>query len=402
LETQHAILKDHADVVQADVTALLRKVASAGKRHYLQQLWISNELVVRDVDRETVEILRNHPDVESLVAEQFIPLEQPEVEATYELTNNTIQNEWGVLNVDALAAWAQGITGVGSTIAIVDTGFRYTHADLASRYRGSQPGETHDYNHFTPTGNLPTPTDTNGHGTHVAGTAAGVNGVGVAPGALLINCRGCATAACSNFDLLGCGDWVACPTTTTGTAPQCGRAPNVVNNSWGGGTNNPWYDGVIAAWRAAGIVPVFAAGNSGAGGCSTANSPGDRAGAFAVGSITITNTRSPFSSNGPAVGTGIQKPDVSAPGTSVVSSGHLTDTARTTLSGTSMASPHVAGAAALVAQANPTFTVAQIEDALRAGAILNTPAGATCGGVTDGALPNFHIGHGRIIVTNSI
>ena len=143
LDTQHAILKDHADVVQADVNAVLEKVKIAGKKHYVDQLWITNELIVRDVDRETVELLRNHPDVESLVAEQFIQLEQTEEGESFDLRdfNNTIQNQWGVENVQAPAAWARGLTGTGIVIGNIDTGARHTHVALAPTYRGNNAGE---------------------------------------------------------------------------------------------------------------------------------------------------------------------------------------------------------------------------------------------------------------------
>jgi subtilisin family serine protease len=398
LETQHAILKDHADVVQADVIALLEKTQRSGKRHYLDQLWITTELVVRDVDRETVELLRNHPDVEALIAEQFIPLE--ETEETFETRdyNNTIQNEWGVVNVNAPAAWARGLTGTGITIGNVDTGVRVTHVQLAPTYRGNNPGETHDYNWRAPTGNAAVPSDTNGHGTHCAGTHSGTGGIGVAPNSRFIACRGCATAACSTFDLNGCGNFMACPTNTAGGAAQCARAPQVVNNSWGGGGGQTWFNPILTAWRNAGISGVFAIGNSGTG-CSTAGSPGDQPLAFGVGSITSTNTLSTFSSVGPGPG-GVVKPNVAAPGTSVASATHLADTGLRTLSGTSMASPHVAGAVALVMHARGGSVVGAHERLTTTG-LIHASAGRTCVGRPEGALPNNHVGYGRINVNTA-
>lgn len=150
LDTQHAILKDHADIVQADVTELLTKGIQSGKRHYLDQLWITNELIVRDIDREYVEKLRNHPDVESLVAEQFIPLEQTIQEGPPVLlaVNNTILNEWGIVNVQAPAAWARGFQGQGVTVGNIDTGARHTHIALAPTYRGNNAGENHNYKYI--------------------------------------------------------------------------------------------------------------------------------------------------------------------------------------------------------------------------------------------------------------
>ncbi len=231
LDTQHAILKDHADVVQADVVAVLTKGIQAGKIHYLDQLWITSELIVRDVDRETIELLRDHPDVESLVAEEFIPLEQVEEGESFDLNdfNNTIQNQWGVVNVQAPAAWARGITGTGITIGNIDTGARPTHQLISGTYRGNNAGENHNYNWRAPTGNAAVPSDTNGHGTHCIGTHSGTGGIGVAPNSRWISCRGCATASCSRFDLESCGNFMACPTNTAGGAAQCARAPRIVS-----------------------------------------------------------------------------------------------------------------------------------------------------------------------------
>lgn len=169
LNTQHAILKDHADIVQADVTSMLKK-AAVGKKHRLDVLWISNELIVRDVDKEVVEMLRSHPDVESLQAEWFIPLEPLMEEETPASDENSIQNQWGVSNVRAPQVWASGYEGQGVTAGIIDTGARHTHVNLAPTYRGNNPGQSHDYNWFAPNNNAAIPSDTNGHGTHVIGS----------------------------------------------------------------------------------------------------------------------------------------------------------------------------------------------------------------------------------------
>lgn len=214
LNTQYAILKDHADIVQADVTSMLKK-AAVGKKHRLDVLWISNELIVRDVDKEVVEMLRNHPDVESLMAEQFFELE-PLIEGESSvLDENNIQQEWGVVNVRAPQVWATGNTGQGVVAGIIDTGARATHATLAPTYRGN-PGSSHNYNWFAPSNNAPVPADTNGHGTHVIGSISGTQGIGVAPGSRWMTCVGCGALLCSNQNLLSCGNFMACPTNTAG------------------------------------------------------------------------------------------------------------------------------------------------------------------------------------------
>jgi len=113
--TQHSILKDHADIVQADVTAMLNKAVSNGKSHEIAQLWITNELIVRNVDKDIVEKLRSHPDVESLQAEWFIQLEDVMEEETAPRDNNTILLQWGVQNTNAPAVWQTGTNGAGAT-----------------------------------------------------------------------------------------------------------------------------------------------------------------------------------------------------------------------------------------------------------------------------------------------
>ncbi len=282
--------------------------------------------------------------------------------------NNTISNEqWGIVNIGAPQVWNAGNRGTGAVVGVIDTGARATHVALRYTYRGNRPGENHNYNWFAPTGHADIPSDNNGHGTHVIGSACGTESIGVAPGSYWITCRGCATAGCSDFDLTECGNWMACPTNTAGTAADCSKAPNVVNNSWGGGANNPWYDAVISAWRNVGIVPIFSAGNAGFD-CQTLISPGDRPLAISVGATLTNNQRSGLSSMGPTID-GRINPFIVAPGNEIYSASHLDDTSFVSLSGTSMASPHIAGVVALLFSRNPNLTVPQVTAALQAGAI---------------------------------
>lgn len=396
---QRAILKEHADIVQTDVTDMLNKAASNGKKHRIAQLWITNELIVRNVDKVTVEKLSQHPDVESLKAEWFILLDDV-VEEEIVSPNNTLNLQWGVGNVDAEAVWNTGNRGQNAVIGVIDTGARFNHTMLRDTYRGNSEGGNHNYNWFDPNGNLAAPIDNNGHGTHVIGSAAGTGGIGVAPSARWITCRGCATASCSNFDLMQCGHWMICPWNLINDVPDCSRAPDVVNNSWGGGSNDPWYDAIIAAWLNAGIVPIFSSGNSGPL-CSTLVSPGDRPGTIAIASIAVSNQRSGFSSNGPS-NDGRQNPLIAAPGTSIPSASHLDDVSLRTLSGTSMAAPHVTGVVALLFSRNPAITVSQVEQALIRGAVPHTTTGTVCGGIPENVFPNYFVGHGRINALNAV
>ena len=127
--------------------------------------------------------------------------------------------------------------------------------------------------------------------------------------------------------------------------------PDAVNNSWGGGQAQWWYNQAIYAWRAAGIWPSFSNGNNGPS-CGTAGDPGEMDNAISAGATTNTeDTIASFSSRGPASVTGIIKPDVSAPGAGVRSS--VPTNGYASYSGTSMASPHVAATAGLIWSAVP-------------------------------------------------
>jgi len=222
----------------------------------------------------------------------------------------------------------------------------------------------------------------------------GDGGAGVAPGAQWIACRGCSTSSCTESALNACGQWVTCPTLANGQSPNCNLAPNLVSNSWGGGQGSTWYNSVINAWRSANIVPLFSQGNSGPS-CGSANSPADNTNVIAVGSTTSADGISSFSSRGPSVG-GAVKPDISAPGSDVRSAWYTSDTAYNTISGTSMACPHAAGATALLLSRNPNLSYAQVKNLLQNQADRNLGSAATCGGTPPTAVPNNIYGYGRI------
>lgn len=183
LMTQYYILKKHAKTVQADVKSMLKKLRKKEKKtHKVNQLWITAELIVRNADRDVVEGLANHADVESLTAEWFIPLEDVFENEIAPQDENTITNQWGVVNVGAPTVWNTGNRGEGVVIGVIDTGARATHMSIRGSYRGYRESETHNYNFFSPNEKADIPSDTNGHGTHVIGIASGVDGIGVAPG----------------------------------------------------------------------------------------------------------------------------------------------------------------------------------------------------------------------------
>lgn len=173
---------------------------------------------------------------------------------------------------------------------------------------------------------FPDPNDQNGHGSHCAGIAVGrANGIGVAPEAKWIACRGLnGQGQGKESNLIKCGQFML----------TANPLPNVVSNSWGGRTKKTFYNDIIKAWKGAGIIPVFSIGNNGPK-CRTTGYPGNTAGVISVGSTTNGDGVSKFSSRGPA-DSGM-KPEVSAPGSEIVSSGPIRN-GYFTLSGTSQVS----------------------------------------------------------------
>jgi len=311
--------------------------------------------------------------------------------------------EWNIEIINSVDAW--NVTeGEGVTSSNIDTGVLYTHEALVSNYRGNLGGSyDHDYNWLDPRGQV-IPFDNNGHGTHTMGTLAGsrTSGVGVAPGTKWIAAKGCASSSCSNADLIASAEWVVCPTEQGGSGEDCTRGADLVSNSWGGGRGSTTFLTYIQAWVDAGSVPLFSQGNSGSA-CSTANSPGDLGLVIGIGSTNLNDALSSFSSRGPGLGTAnfpLQKPDISAPGEAVRSSYPTTNTAYATLSGTSMACPHVAGLVALMLSANPSLSVDEVRDIINetAETSLSPPNGGqtTCNGVAWNNVPSYHYGYGRI------
>ena len=259
-----------------------------------------------------------------------------------------------------------GDRGKDIVVANIDTGVDHDHPALVGRYRGNNGDGSFDHNHnwFDPTqvcNAAPVePCDNIGHGTHTMGTMVGEGGpgnqIGVAPEATWIAAKGCADEdrGCPQDTLLASAQWVLAPTDLDGADPRPDLRPNIVNNSWGeanGPAEDPWFDSVLAAWRAAGMFAVFSNGNFGPG-CDSAASPADSALAYGVGAYDVNNTIAEFSSRGPGAAGDI-RPAISAPGVAVRSS--LPGGADGAMSGTSMAAPAVSGVVALLWSAAPAL-----------------------------------------------
>ncbi|MEJ3745250.1 S8 family serine peptidase [Actinomycetes bacterium KLBMP 9797] len=380
---------------QADLKADL----TAKKAEY-KSFWLANALWVKG-DRSLVNAIAASDAVERIEQSKSYPLITPTpVTAEPGTTADTKAVEWGVSNVQAPQVWTEfGTQGEGITVANIDTGVDFDHPALVGKYRGTQADGTfdHNYNWFDGSGvcGATTPCDNHGHGTHTMGTMVGDDGagnqVGVAPGAKWIAAKGCGTNECTDAALLGAGQFVLAPTDTAGNNPRPDLHADVVNNSWGGGRGDLWYEQTVDSWIAAGIFPAFASGNDGRDGCDTTESPGDYPQSYSVGAYDVNNAIADFSGRGTsAVDDGI-KPNIAAPGVNVRSS--LPGGGYGSNNGTSMATPHLSGAVALAWSAAPAL--AGDVDATKA--LLNQTAidadSTSCGGT---AANNNNFGEGRL------
>ncbi|WP_306318471.1 MULTISPECIES: S8 family serine peptidase [unclassified Streptomyces] len=352
-------LKATAADSQKSLTAFLDK-EKVGHKDY----WIANAVQVTG-DRALVNKLAARSDVQHLVkARKYKPstIETSDTGADAEVTGSRTTTattpDWGISDIKADQVWDQyQDKGEGIVVASVDSGVQYDHPDLVANYRGNNGDGTftHDYNFYDPSGTCPTsttPCDNSGHGTHTMGTMVGKNGIGVAPNAKWIAAKGCETAEyCTDGSLLAAGQWILAPTDHNGQNPRPDLAPNIVNNSWGGGETT-FYEDVVEAWNSAGIFEAFAAGNDGDGKtCSTTAAPGSLDSTYGVGAYDSSGTIANFSGFGPSPVDGSAKPNISAPGVDITSA--WPGSAYNTIDGTSMATPHVAGAVALLWAAAP-------------------------------------------------
>ena len=348
-----AALQSRVGASQGGLRALLRKRAAQGKVAKTTPFWIVNGISVTataDVIREVA----SFPGVESITSDDV-----PVVPAAG-------NPEPSVAAIAAPALWDLGYTGQGVVVASLDSGVELSHPDLAGRWRGG----TNSW--FDPYGQHPaSPVDMTGHGTGtmgvIVGGDAGGTAIGVAPGAKWIaarifNDKGASTATAIHAAF----QWVLDPDGNPNTAD----APNVVNNSWSygyAGTCNLAFQPDVQALRAAGIVPVFAAGNFGPGSSSSV-SPANYPESLAVGAVNNSDQIYSGSSRGPSHcgESSTSYPEIVAPGVNIRTAGRYGT--YQSMSGTSLAAPQVAGALALLLSANPNLTASAQEQALMDGA----------------------------------
>jgi len=376
-------LKFVAERAQRDLIAYLHSVGATDIQ--------SNWLVSRVGCKTTPDIIRAiaaRSDVDIVMDNEIIKLDDHVTPATRGDATDT--PGWNIDKVKADSVWNEGYTGAGIVVSNIDTGVDNTHAGFFGRWRASNGW-------YDAVNGQGSPYDDNGHGTHTMGTICGGDGngsyvddVGVAPGATFIMAKA--------FDASGSGsqqaiqnsfDWIA------GTG-----MPDVCSNSWSTSsrTSTVWFS-YCQNLRSVGIVPVFAIGNTGPSG-STSTPPGSYPNVISAGATTSTDDIASFSGRGPAPNqdpwstTGnwsrpdwnLINPTVAAPGSGIRSFAPGGGFAN--MDGTSMATPHVAGACALLLSKKPSLTHNEIFNLLSDYAD-HVPQGG-------GTWPNNNYGWGRL------
>ena len=335
--------RDDEQNVDDEASALATK--HAGKITYLYHSAIKG--MTLEIPDGAVAALRAEPRVISVEQDQTMSISTIQAGAT-----------WGIDRIDQRAlplssTYTYNADGTGVTVYIIDTGINFTHTEYSGRaFTG--------VDEVTAGG---TAADCNGHGSHVSGTVGGTT-YGVAKKVKLVAVRvlDCSGSGSTSGVIAGI-DWV---TAQKNANPS---VPSAANMSLGGGLSSTLNQAVENS-SAAGVVYAIAAGNSSADACNT--SPASAPSAITVGATDITDAFASFSNFGTCV-------RINAPGVNITSAWIGSNTATNTISGTSMAAPHVAGGAALYLQVNPTATSAQVRTALTSNATPNVITGVPSG-----------------------
>lgn len=368
--TAPALVKALRDAAAGDQAGVMALLASRGLAGRAKVLWIANALAL-EAPADLAKTLAERSDVQRVEFDEPVSAEPgtPDAGPVGVLDQAPV---WSLIKVNAPRVWSElGLTGTGLVVGSMDTGADITHPALAGKWRGGSNSWKDLVN------GLLAPYDDHGHGTHTIGTMVGGDAagafapdIGLAPDARFISVKvlNSSNSFSSASIVIAGAQWILDPD----GVPATNDFPDVVNNSWF--FNSSTYTGFwssMDAWRAAGIVPVFCAANFG----PTAGSirpPGSYDNVIGVGATDSLGAIASFSSRGPSpLGAGFpadqRKPDLSAPGQSVTSS--LPGGTYANWNGTSMATPAVTATAALMLQANPSLTVAQIRDRLIASAV---------------------------------
>lgn len=316
-----------AAIAEAQLAAAATEGSGAVDVHYRYESALVG--FAASMPASSLEALKKNPNVAYIEPDQIVSISATQSPVT-----------WGLDRIDQRTlplsnSYTYNLTGAGVRAYIIDTGIRFSHSDFGGRavtgYDAVDGGSADDCN---------------GHGTHVAGTVGGST-YGVAKGVTLVgvrvlNCSGSGT----NSGVIAGVNWVA-------SDHQAG-APAVANMSLGGSVSSALDTAVNNAIND-GVTFAIAAGNSNRNACNY--SPARVAAAITVGATTSADARASYSNYGTCL-------DLFAPGSSITSAWYTSNTATNTISGTSMATPHVAGVAALYLQGNSSATPTQVRDAI--------------------------------------
>lgn len=382
---------------------------------------IANVIAVEG-NRTVVDAMAARPDVAAIETDRAFRanLEQPQA---FGRAAPSIA-EWNIAKVNAPQVWAKGYTGQGRVYANADTGVQWTHPALQSHYRGWN-GTTADHNynwwdavHYDISGggnpcggfSLSAPCDDYGHGTHTMGTGIGDDGagnqIGMAPGAKWIACRNMDSGVGRPSTYIECMEFFLAPWDLTGNNPDPSKRPDAVGNSYTcPGSELCSVDSLQIATdnlRAAGVFMSVSSGNDGPS-CSTINEPPSfYDSAISVGATDSGDNIASFSSRGPITvdGSNRIKPDLVAPGVNVRSSYPDAFFPYVAMEGTSMASPHVAGAVVLLWSRFPQIAhdVDTTESILEQNAVHLFASSPFCGADTGASMPNNVFGYGHLDV----
>lgn len=376
-------LQEKASLTQPLVLSYLDDLQSQGLINRYKAVWISNMFIVT-ANKAGIEAIADLSEVSDLYYNYQIESISP-VDISESDPPLTTSIEIGLARINAPAAWAAGFTGAGRVVANMDTGVDGTHPALSDRFRGDVDNDGDvDESWYDPYAGWTFPQDSGSHGTHTIGTICGRSPAGDTIG-VAIDAQWIAAAPIDRgggipgtiADAILSFQWFVDPDGN----PETQDNPDAVGNSWG---ISPIYHGVPACdetfWtvidnlEAAGTAVIWSAGNEG-NQADAVRTPADRAttqyNCFSVGSVNGALPHLPissFSSCGPVYctpdGSVAIKPEVVAPGDNVRSS--VPGGGYSTMSGTSMASPHITGAVGVIRSANPDLDVDSIKEILMA------------------------------------
>lgn len=344
---------------QKNVDQLKGWMGSRGIVGEVKDLWIVRGAAL-NLEEEAMKKLSHEAWVKGIYADKVRRLISPSLNL---VVGNSIkelgEETWGLekIGVNKLHQEFPELDGRGVRVGIIDTGIQSRHQEFINKEV--------IFKDFV--NNIPSSYDDHGHGTHVAGTITG-NKVGIASEATVIFAKGFAAGGSGgDSSLINAMQWIFDPDGD----PSTNDFPHLVSNSWGGELDlETIYDveefapfvRAIQTWIHGGIIPIFAAGNSGK---APNGFPGGLPEPIAVGAITPSGELAAFSSRGPnlwKLGESVitlLKPDISAPGEKIISA--FPGNKYATMAGTSMATPHVSGAVALALQANPKLKFSEVK-----------------------------------------